>query len=100
MEPILLIGHQVAYPIQFTPVSGFKNELKEISIPPNSPADGKTIVELNLPQEFLIILIARSNEFLMPNGGFTLSAGDTLIVLSGRETFAAVETWLNTSHIL
>lgn len=79
------------YPIQFTPVSGFKNELKELTIPAGSLADGKNIMELNLPQEFLVILIARNNEFLMPNGGFTLAAGDTLIVLSGRETFSAVE---------
>ncbi|GAB4401883.1 MAG: potassium/proton antiporter [Anaerolineales bacterium] len=88
------------YPIQFNPVSGFKNELQELPILPGSPAVGKTIVELNLPQEFLIILIARNNEFLMPSGGFVLAAGDTLIVLSGRETFAAVERLLSTSNII
>lgn len=85
------------YPIEFTKVSGFKNELKELSILSDSFAHGKTIVELGLPQDFLIILIVRDNEFLMPSGGFTLLAGDTLIALSGRETFVDVEKILNTA---
>ena len=88
---------KTVYPIEFTKVSGFKNELKELSILPDSFAHGKTIVELGLPQDFLIILIVRDNEFLMPSGGFTLLAGDTLIALSGRETFVDVEKILNTA---
>ncbi|MBI4759956.1 MAG: potassium/proton antiporter [Chloroflexota bacterium] len=84
------------YPIEFTPVSGFKSELKELTISAGSIADGKPIVELYLPQEFLIILIARENEFILPSGGITLHAGDTLIVLADKETFAKVEDRLNT----
>lgn len=85
------------YPIEFTPVSGFKSELKELTIPPGSFMTDKTIVELNLPQEFLIILIVRENEFLMPSGGITLRAGDTLIVLSDKDSYAFVEYNLNAS---
>lgn len=79
------------YPIEYTPISGYKNELKELAIPAGSSMDGKTIVELSLPQEFLIILIARSHEFITPSGGITLLAGDILIVLADKETFALVE---------
>ncbi|MBL7943356.1 MAG: potassium/proton antiporter, partial [Flavobacteriales bacterium] len=88
-----------AYPIEFNPVRGFKNELQEITIEPNSVADGKSIVELGLPQDLLIILIARANEFLVPSGGVTLQAKDTLIVLSDKETFAKTERQLNQPHI-
>jgi cell volume regulation protein A len=83
------------YPIEFTPVSGFKNELKELPIRVNSPFAGKTIVELGLPAEFLVILIARNKEFIMPSGGIELLAGDTLIVLADKETFAEVESNAN-----
>lgn len=83
------------YPIEFTPVSECKSELKEFTIPSGSIADGKTIVELYLPQEFLIILIARENEFIMPSGGIRLPAGNTLIVLADEEIFASVERQLN-----
>jgi cell volume regulation protein A len=88
-----------AYPIESAPSSGFKSELKEIIIPPHSCADGKTIVELKLPQEFLIILIARKNEFILPNGGILLQAGDVLIALSNQESYRHVERLLNqTNH--
>ncbi|CAG1000441.1 partial K(+)/H(+) antiporter NhaP2, partial [Anaerolineae bacterium] len=88
------------YPIEFTPVSGFKSELKELTIPAGSPADNRTIVEMYLPQEFLIILIARENEFILPSGGITLRAGDTLIVLADMETFTKVENKLNSNDSL
>ena len=78
------------YPIEYTPVSGFKNELKELSIPAHSAFAGRTIVELGLPADFLIILIARKSEFIMPSGGVALQEGDTLIVLADKATFAQV----------
>lgn len=88
-----------AFPIEYNPVSGFKNELKEIIIAAESMAEGKSIVELGLPQAFLVILIARENEFLMPSGGFVLQAGDTLIVLADRETFNMVDKQLKEPYI-
>jgi potassium/hydrogen antiporter len=91
------VAKKPVYPIEFTPVSGFKSELKELTIPPGSFMEAKTIVELNLPQEFLIILIARENEFIQPSGGTTLQANDTLIVLSDRDSFALVEFKLHAS---
>ncbi|NWG35718.1 MAG: potassium/proton antiporter [Chloroflexi bacterium] len=89
------IENKPIYPIEFMPVSGFKNELKELPIRVNSPFAGKTIVELGLPPEFLVVLIARNKEFIMPSGGIELLAGDTLIVLADKETFAKVEANAN-----
>jgi len=86
------------YPIEFNPVSGFKSELKELTIPKDSPASGKTILDLHLPEEFLIILIARDNEFIMPSGGIDLRAGDTLIVLSNKDAFDYAERELKPKH--
>lgn len=93
------IENKPIYPIEYTPVSGFKNELKELPIPPNSPFAGKTIVELGLPPEFLIVLIARKNEFIMPSGGIELQEGDTLIVLADKGTFAQVEAGASPSAL-
>lgn len=75
------------YPIEVNPMRGFTDELKEIVIPPGSTCAEKTIVELGLPEKLLVILIARNNEFLVPNGGTTLMSGDTLIVLSDKESY-------------
>ncbi len=93
------IKNKPIYPIEFTPVSGFKNELKELHIPANSIFAGKTIVELSLPQEFLIILIARDKEFIMPSGGIELLEGDTLVILADKKTFVQVETNANLNRL-
>lgn len=70
------------YPIEYTPMEGLKGELKEIHIPPDSRLVGKAIVELGLPDDFLIILVARGKDFVLPSGGTVLQGGDVLLVLS------------------
>lgn len=69
---------------------GFKSELKELAVPPHSPMVGKAIVELGLPDDFLVVLIARQNEFVMPSGGTIIEAGDTLLALADAKTFDEV----------
>ncbi|GAP12131.1 potassium/proton antiporter, CPA1 family [Bellilinea caldifistulae] len=78
------------YPIEYTPVGGFKSELKELAVPPNSPMAGKAIVELGLPDDFLVVLIARQNDFVMPSGGTVIQPGDTLLALADSKTFDEV----------
>ncbi|MFZ6018610.1 MAG: potassium/proton antiporter [Chloroflexota bacterium] len=78
------------YPIEFTPIGGFKSELKELAVPPNSPMAGKAIVELGLPDDFLVVLIARQNDFVMPSGGTVIEPGDTLLALADAPTFEEV----------
>jgi len=82
------------YPIKYTPMRGLKGELKELVVPPYSYMTGKAIVELGLPADFLIILIARDHEFVLPSGGTVLQGGDTLLVLADRKSFEEVQTKL------
>lgn len=78
------------YPIEYTPVDGLRSELKELPIPLGSHLGGKAIVELGLPDDFLIVLVARDADFLVPSGGTTLRDGDTLLVLSDEASFDTV----------
>ena len=41
---------------------------------------GKNLAELELPREFLVILIKRKNEYLKPSGSFVFEEGDLLLV--------------------
>ena len=71
-------------------MGGLKSELKELPIPSNSSMNGKAIFELGLPDEFLVILIARDNDFLVPSGGTVLQGNDTLLILSDKKSFDEV----------
>ena len=62
-----------------------------MTITQNSLAAGRAIVDLRLPDDFLVVLIARNNEFLVPSGGTLLLAGDRLLVLSEQESMRRVE---------
>lgn len=83
------------YPIEYTPMGGLKGELQELPIPPDSNMVGKAIVELGLPNDFLVILIARDKDFMLPSGGTVLQSGDILLVLSDRQSFTQVQAKFN-----
>ena len=85
------------YPIEYTPMGGFKSELQELTLPAGSKVAGKAIFELQLPDDFLVILVARDNDFIIPYGGLVLQAGDTLLVLSEKPSLEAVISRLNLS---
>lgn len=80
-----------SYPIQITPMAGLKSELKELYIPAHSSAVGKAIVEMGLPDDFLVVLVARGNEFLVPSGSTILQAEDILLTLSENQSFQAIQ---------
>ena len=82
------------YPLDFTPVAGLKSELKELPVPAGSSAAGKAIVELGLPPDFLIVLVARGGEYVVPGGGTILQAGDTLLVLAEAAVLRQVQAQL------
>jgi len=82
-------------PLEIIENAGLNGTLREIKITENSPSIGKAIYELNLPLEYLIILIAREGEYLQPNGSTVLKPGDTLISLSENEVFDNAQRMLN-----
>jgi len=88
------------YPLEFVQTGGFRtaNEMVEIPIEDDSPAVGRRIVELRLPKEALILLVARGDEFVVPRGGTVLEAGDRLLVLADRGARAAVRDIVGSIH--
>lgn len=82
------------YPIEYIPEEGWPGTLKEIQITEKSWAAGKAIFELSLPPEYLVVLIARGNEFIVPNGSIVLQPGDTLLGLGEVDCQEQVEAKL------
>jgi len=80
------------YPIEFAPVEGIDTELVDLIIPYHSDAAGKSIVELNLPSDSLIVLISRADNFIVPSGGTVLQEGDTILVLVNKDNLSQVRS--------
>lgn len=58
-------------------------EIIEVEVSPGSPAAGKRVDQLELPDESLLIAILRGGEGFVPRGDMTIEAGDeALLVLS------------------
>lgn len=78
------------HPIEFAPVEGINADLVDLIIPYDSLVIGKSIVELGLPKDTVVVLIGRDDEYLVPSGGTILQEGDTLLVLASSESLPDV----------
>jgi len=78
------------YPLELTARHGWRGLLQEVVISPDSPVVGKAIYELGLPREYLIVLISRDDEFLIPNGSIVLEPNDRMLGLARPEAHAKV----------
>lgn len=57
-----------------------------VTIPSNSLAISKSIVDLKLPNDLLIVLIERGKEVIIPRGATLLEANDKLMILAEKES--------------
>lgn len=81
---------QPDYPLVTMPLRGWRGVLQEVVIQPDSPVAGKAVYEIHLPRDYLIVLIAREEQFLIPNGSIVLQPGDRLLGLAKAETHQVV----------
>ncbi len=82
------------YPIEFAPVEGIDTELVDLIVPFHSDVVGKSIVELGMPDDSLIVLISRNNNFIVPSGGTILQEGDAILVLVNKANLPEVRSIL------
>jgi cell volume regulation protein A len=78
------------YPIEFSPIEGVDTELVDLIVPYNSAAAGKSIVELGMPEDSLIVLLSRNETFMVPSGGTILQEGDTVLALVNKTNLPEV----------
>ncbi|WP_319559429.1 Trk system potassium transporter TrkA [Marispirochaeta sp.] len=66
-------------------------EIIEFSIEKGSPIAGKSIREIRLPKQSLIMLVVRENEQILPHGDFTLQLNDRVFVIARTDDMKKVE---------
>jgi cell volume regulation protein A len=69
-------------------------DLHEIAIPDGSPAAGRRILDLDLPEEVLVVVVSRADGYVMPQGATVLLSGDRVLVLSDASSLPRAEQLL------
>ncbi len=64
----------------FASIAGGKAEILDIAIKEGTTAAGKTIKDVGLPPNVLVIAIERGDEVIIPDGGTVLQPGDSVFV--------------------
>jgi trk system potassium uptake protein TrkA len=75
----------------------FENDrvrLSEVTLAPDSPADGKDIKSLGLPRDSTVVAILRQDHVVVPRGDTVISSGDEVLVLVTNDSEAEVRRLL------
>jgi cell volume regulation protein A len=75
-----------AYPIEAVSTSTGNTSMHEVTVGAASPAAGRQVVDLGLPQGALLVLLSRDDEFVVPQGATLLRPGDKVLVLADSES--------------
>ena len=61
---------------------GAMTDLHEVMVAAESPAAGRQLVDLQLPQGVLVVLVSRDGVFVIPQGSTVLMPGDAVLLLA------------------
>jgi trk system potassium uptake protein TrkA len=88
----LLIEQRVGYETitNLTPLADGKANLTEIVLSEDSPAVGRKLKDLDLPQGCLIVTVLRDGEAIIPAGSTALRSGDRTSLVSLPRVYARV----------
>jgi trk system potassium uptake protein len=71
----------------YFPINKGGMHITEITIDEDSPLLGKTIYEVNLPEESHILLIIRDNQPILPEKTSNILTGDSILLLTSSEDY-------------
>lgn len=76
---------------EYTSTATLRNNMSYVDIPSASPLVNKSIVDLKLPHDLLIVLIERKGEVIIPRGATELKALDKLMVIAQKESLTQLK---------
>ena len=79
-----------AYPLEAVSSAQGGATLHELEVGLRAPADGRSLIELPMPETSLIVLISRADQFIVPQGATMLHSGDTVLVLADAPDLATI----------
>jgi trk system potassium uptake protein TrkA len=76
--------------VRLLQLQGGEARLVEVTLAGDSPADGRSIVELGVPRDATVVAVIRKDHVIVPRGDTVLYAGDEVIALVTPDSEAAV----------
>lgn len=76
--------------LNLLPLGQGEATLTEVVLDQGAPAAGRTLGELDLPGDSLVVCIFRDGRPIIPRGGTRLEPGDRAVVMATGENYAAV----------
>lgn len=73
-------------PLEYNPAVTVSTRLTELEVADGCRAAHKAIVDLGLPSQFLIVLVGRQGEHIIPSGALVLEPGDTILAIADKES--------------
>ncbi len=71
--------------------------LVEITLPPDSPANGKSLMEIPFPSRTLVVTVVRGEEMMIPGADTALRSGDKILAVTDVENEEEIERLLGGS---
>ena len=68
--------------------------ISEVLLPSNYKLDGKTLSEIKLPVDAIVISIIRENKVLIPRGNTELRSNDKILILSDNHALQTIKSVL------
>lgn len=62
--------------------------LRQLTVPEGSYADGRALLDLQLPARALLVLVERGGTYIVPTGSTVLHAADAILLLADDSAFA------------
>jgi len=84
------------YALEFEEGEGMAATLIDFIIPYNSAVIDKPLVELGLPDQSVIALISRNDEYIVPTGTTRLQGGDVLLIILDKAAVPEAHRILST----
>jgi len=84
------VERSTRYPLELEQTSALDSDLIEVRVPAKSAIIGKKILELNFPEQALVVLIGRGRQFIVPRGATVIETDDKLLFLSDQDTVTKV----------
>lgn len=79
---------------QIVSINQGQSTISEILLPENYRLDGKTLSEIKIPNEAIVISIIRDNVTIIPRGNTELKSKDKILILSSNEAIHELKSIL------